>query len=184
MRMNSASEMSSDGQLPLDRSWVSMKYFIAVSPFVRVVDRFRFRPAGGARAGRPASLRASTRCIYIFVATELVPSPDVAARPREQLQRSADAAYAFLAEHLARPLLGPAPHRMRVFQEPATTGRHTKEVRASVLGRDGVEPAPCPHTVHVPAQRGLLHVKDATHRARTRLPHLPDRHADGRLRAL
>src|SRR5262245_15714477 len=26
MRMNSASEMSSDGQLPLDRSWVSMKY--------------------------------------------------------------------------------------------------------------------------------------------------------------
>src|SRR5262245_51491746 len=108
---------------------------IAVSPFVRVVDRFRFRPAGGARAGHQASFRAYTRCVYIFVATELVPSPDVAARPREQLQRSADAAYAFLAEHLARPLLGPAPRRMRVFREPAAKGRHREEVRAAILGR-------------------------------------------------
>src|SRR5262249_60090585 len=113
-------------------SCVSMKYFIGVSPSLGLIVSDSNRRRG--TRGSPGLVRL--RSLYIHhPARRHGLSPDLAAGSREQLQRSADAAYALLAEHLARPLLGPAPRGMGVLQQPAPARRHTKEVRTSILGR-------------------------------------------------
>src|SRR5439155_2684689 len=104
------------------------------------------------------------------------PSRALPTRLRKQGYGSGDAAHALVAQHLARSLLRPAPGRMDLPQEAPTLGSHTKLGGASVLGRCGLQPAPVPHPVHIPAQGGLLQVEHASHSAGARRSHL--RHRD------
>src|SRR5262249_1150197 len=87
-----------------------------------------------------------------------------------------DTAHALAAEHLRGALLRPVPGRMDPAQETPAMGGHAKLPGASAICRCGFQPAPCPHPVHVSAQRGLLHVERASHRAGAGPSHL--RHRD------
>src|SRR5262245_47525430 len=89
------------------------------------------------------------------------PSHALPTRLRDKGYAPGDTAYALAAQHLGCALLCPVPGRMDPPQEAPPTGSYAKLRGASVLARCGLQPAPCPHPVHITAQGGLLHVENA-----------------------
>src|SRR5262245_50112677 len=162
MSTNSASEMSSRGQLPFERSWVSMKYFIASSPLflVLALDRVRSGLAPGRRRPRPMNGRGLYMQAHDHVRRH---SGAGAACLREARRRQADPANALLPEQRARALLGAAPGVMRVAQEPRPARGDPEQVGTRVRGRDRLQPTTGPHSVDVATQGGRLEIEGPTH---------------------